>query len=193
VTERNLELLETVLDTTRRLAEGLAPGDLTRPTPCDEFDVRGLLEHVIGWQLVTGACAVDLEPPLADGSPTYRASSEVAHDLRSASAELLRNLRKRSDATITMPYRGVTPVDVMHAELVAEAAIHTWDLGAAIGVSVDFDDDVVSAAHEGLSLLLGESFAEIGFRRPQPTGAGTSELVRLLERSGRTPGDWAVA
>lgn len=192
MTERNLDLLETVLTTTRRIAESLEPDDLTRPTPCEEFDVRRLLEHVIGWQLVTGACAADLEPPLADGSPTYRGSSDVADDLRTASADLLANLRKRPDATITMPYRGVTPVDVMHAELVAEAATHTWDLGAAVGVSIEFDDDVVSAAHEGLSLLLGESFAEIGFRAPTPTDAGASELVRLLERSGRTPGDWVA-
>ena len=192
MTERNLDLLETVLATTSRIAEGLEPDDLARPTPCKEFDVRRLLEHIVGWQLVTGACAADLEPPLADGSPTYRASSDVVDDLRSASTDLLANLRKRPDATITMPYRGVTPIDVMHAELVAEAAIHTWDLGAALRVSVELDDDVVSAAHEGLSLLLGESFAEVGFRSPQPTDAATSELVRLLERSGREPGDWVA-
>lgn len=193
MTERNLDLLETVLATTRRLAEGLQPDDLARPTPCDEFDVRRLLEHVIGWQLVTGACAVDLVPPMDDGSPTYRASSEVADDLRSASADLVANLRKRPDTAITMPYRGVTSVDVVHAELVAEAVIHTWDLGAAVGVSVEFEGDVLSAAQEGLSLLLGESFAEIGFRAPRSADAGSSELVRLLERSGRAPGDWAAA
>ena len=193
MTERNLDLLETVLRTTRRIAEGLDPGDLARPTPCEEFDVRRLLEHVIGWQLVTGACAADLEPPLADGSPTYRASSDVADDLGAASADLLANLRKRPDATITMPYRGVTTVDVVHAELVAEAVIHTWDLGAALGVSIEFSDDMVGAAHQGLSLLLGESFAEIGFRSPTPTEVGAGELVRLLERSGRTPGDWVAS
>ena len=192
MTQRNLDRLETVLTTTRRIVEGLEPNDLSRETPCDEFDVRRLLEHVIGWQLVTGACAADLEPPLSDGSPTYRASSAVSDDLRSASADLLASLRKRPEATITMPYRGVTSVDIVHAELVAEAVIHTWDLGAAVGVSVEFNDDVVSAAHEGLSLLLGESFAEMGFRSPTPGDASASELVRLLERSGRTPAEWVA-
>jgi uncharacterized protein (TIGR03086 family) len=193
VTERNLDLLETVLRTTHRIVDGLGPDDLVRPTPCEEFDVRRLLEHVIGWQLVSGACAVDLEPPLADGSPTYRASPDLADDLQGASSDLLANLRKRSEETITLPYRGVTSVDVMHAEQVAEAVIHTWDLAAAVGASLELDDDVVSAAHDGLSLLLGESFAEIGFRPPKPTDSGSTELVRLLERSGRSPGDWPGA
>ncbi len=104
--------------------------------------------------------------------------------------DLLARLRKRPDATMSMPYRGVISVDVVHAELVAEAVIHTWDLGAAVGASVEFDDDVVSAAHDGLTLLLGESFAEMGFRSPKTTDRRSGELVRLLERSGRAPGDW---
>lgn len=190
MTQHHVDLLESVLSTTGRIATALEPADLSRPTPCEEFDVRRLLEHVIGWQLVTGACAADLEPPLADGSPTYEASPDVAGDLREASANLLATLRKRPDATITMPYRGVTSVDVMHAELVAESVIHTWDLAAAVSASVEFDDDVVSAAHDGLSLLLGESFAEMGFRSPAAAGPASSELIRLLERSGRSPADW---
>lgn len=193
MTWRDLDLLETVLRTTHRVAQHLGPDDLGRSTPCEELDVRRLLEHVIGWQLVTGACAIDREPPLADGSPTYRASQDVVGDLREASSALQTNLRQRSDTKITMPYRGVVPVDVVHAELVAETVIHTWDLAAGLGERVRFDDEVVNAAHEGLSLLLNESFAEVGFRVPATGAAASSEFVRLLVRSGRTPGDWPAA
>ena len=49
VTARDIDLLEAVLDTTRRVVESLEPGDLDRLTPCEQRDVRGLLEHVIGW------------------------------------------------------------------------------------------------------------------------------------------------
>jgi uncharacterized protein (TIGR03086 family) len=186
-----VDLLETVLDATRRVVEGLEPADLDRPTPCEEFTVRRLLEHVIGWQQVMGACAADLEPPLADGSPTYRASADVAGDLRAASATLTTNLRRRTATTITLPYRGATSVAVMQAEQIAEYVIHTWDLAAAVGVGLDFDDDVLGAAHEGLSWMLGESFAEMGFQPPASTDPTSSELVRLVVRSGRSPSDWA--
>ena len=186
-----MDLLEAVLDATRRVVEGLEPDDLDRPTPCEEFTVRRLLEHVVGWQQVMGACAADLEPSLANGSPTYRASADIAGDLRAASATLLVNLRHRTDRTITLPYRGATSVAVMQLEQIAEYVIHTWDLAAAVGVSLDFDNDVLGAAHEGLSLLLGESFAEMGFRPPATTEPASGELVRLLVRRGRAPSDWA--
>ena len=80
----------------------------------------------------------------------------------------------------------------MLAELIAETVIHTWDLAAARGVSVAFDAEVMSAAHDGLTLLLGESFAEMGFRASAETTPPADELVRLLVRSGRTPADWTA-
>ena len=191
VSVHDIDLLEAVLGTTRRVVEGLEPGDLERPTPCEQHDVRRLLEHVIGWQQVMGACAADLEPSLADGSPTYTASDDLPGDLRAASTTLLASLRTRTDQTITLPYRGLTSVAVMQAEQLADNVIHTWDLAVAIGMDVEFDDDVLAAAHEGLTLMLRESFAEMGFRPPVDAGPSTSELDRLLVRSGRTPGDWS--
>ncbi|KQV76594.1 hypothetical protein ASC61_17185 [Aeromicrobium sp. Root344] len=190
--DRYVDLLGTVLATTLQVADGLEPSDLDLPTPCDEFDVRRLLEHLIGWQQVTAACAADREAPVLDGSPTYRASAEPGSDLRDASAALVATLRARTDETITMPYRGATPMRVMLAELIAETVIHTWDLAAGRGVSVAFDAEVMSAAHDGLTLLLGESFAEMGFRASAETTPPADELVRLLVRSGRTPADWTA-
>lgn len=183
---RSLDLLEEILRTTQHLADRLEPGDLARPTPCEGFNVRGLLEHVIGWQQMSAECAADLRPTLRDGSPTYVAETGIAEDLRDATTALLTNLRARSVETITMPYRGTTSVQTLHAELVAEALIHTWDLATALGRVVEFDDEAVAAAHEGLSLLLGESFTDMGFRSPHPVTPAADELVRLIERSGRT-------
>jgi len=193
MSDPHVDLLERVLVTTRRTAEGLTPQDLDRRTPCEEFDVRRLLEHVIGWQQVTAACAADREPPLLDGSPTYRASSEPERDLREASERLVTNLRARTDETITMPYRALTPMRVMLDELIAEAVIHTWDLAAARGLEIAFAPDVMDVAHDGLTLLLGESFAEMGFRASAaPQHGSSNDLLRLLVRSGRVPADWTA-
>jgi len=190
MSDPHVDLLETVLSATRRAAERLTPHDLERPTPCDEFDVRRLLEHVIGWQQVTAACAADHQPPLLDGSPTYRASSDPVRDLGEAATRLVTNLRARTDNTITMPYRGVTPMRVMLDELIAETVIHTWDLAAARGLTIAFDAEIVDVAHDGLTLLLGESFAEMGFRTSSAPDRAADGLLGLLERSGRVPADW---
>lgn len=185
--DAHLELLESVLRTTGDVASQVRPEDLGRPTPCEELDVRALLAHVIGWQRVFAGCAAELPPSLEGGSPTYATSHDPADDLRKSSAALLATLRAREDESITLPYRGATNIDTLVTELVAEMVIHTWDLATALGIQVAFDDHEVSVAHDGLSLMLKESFAAMGFRAPQTT-TPSSELERLLRRSGRSPG-----
>lgn len=180
-----LDLLERATQVTRGLVERMVPDDLERATPCDEYDVRGLLEHLIGWQQVFAACATGGAPALADGSPTYTASAHLSEDLAAASTALIESLRHRRDASITLPYRGVTSVELLVDELLAETVIHTWDLAIGLGASVVFDDEMVAAAHIGLSKLLDEPFAETGFRPARGSVASGTDLDRLLERSGR--------
>jgi len=168
------------------VADGVRPADLVRPTPCGEYDVRRLLEHLIGWQQVFAACAVDEQPPLADGSPTYVLTGEPGPEVRSASTALAATLDGRAAETITLPYRGTVPVANLIDELIAETVIHTWDLAAGLGRSVEFDPAIIAVAQVGLTRMLAESFAEQGFRRADGATAG-DELGDLLVRSGRDP------
>jgi uncharacterized protein (TIGR03086 family) len=185
----SLTLLEGAVHITQQLVDGLDPADLALPTPCAEYDVRRLLEHLIGWQLVFAACAVNERPPVADGSPTYSLTDDPGRDLRAASVALVGNLRRRAADTVTLPYRGQTSVGHFVDELVAETVIHTWDLAAGLGQPIEYDEATVATAHTGLTKLLGESFAEQGFRSPTAR-TDTNEFDRLLVRSGRSPSDW---
>ncbi|WP_165555935.1 TIGR03086 family metal-binding protein [Kribbella pittospori] len=179
--DERLTLLANAVHITQAIVDHITPADLTRPTPCGEYDVRRLLEHLIGWHQVFAACAVGHEPPFADGSPTYTLTDDPARDLREA--ELVANLGQ-APATIDMPYRGETPVEHLIEELVAETVIHTWDLATGLGHSIRYDDATVALAHAGLTRMLAESFAEEGFRPPTDLTAST-EFERLLVRSGR--------
>ncbi len=181
-----LEVLVGAFAVTCEVGDGVRPADLVRPTPCGEYDVRRLLEHVIGWQLVFAACAVDEKPPLADGSPTYVLTGEPGPELRAASTLLAANLDGRAAETIALPYRGTVPVANLIDELIAETVIHTWDLAAGLGRSVEFDPAIIAVAQVGLTKMLAESFAEQGFRRAGGATAG-DELGDLLVRSGRDP------
>jgi uncharacterized protein (TIGR03086 family) len=186
----SLPLLTRTFATTHAVIDGLQPAQLDLPTPCGEYDVRRLLEHLIGWQSVFAACALDAELPLADGSPTYVLTGEPGSELRSASTALTANLDVRAQETITLPYRGTVPVTDLVDELVAETVIHTWDLAAGLGRSVEFDPALIAVAQIGLTKMLAQSFAEQGFRRAAGATAG-GELGDLLVRSGRDPG-WSA-
>jgi uncharacterized protein (TIGR03086 family) len=185
----HLTLFESAVTVTQRLVDGLDPADLALPTPCAEYNVRRLLQHLIGWQLVFAACAVDEEPPFAGGSPTYALTDDPGRDLRAASVALVRNLRGRAADAVTLPYRGETSVGHLVDELVAETVIHTWDLATGLGRPVEYDEATVATAHTGLTKLLSESFADQAFRSPT-AGTATNDFDRLLVRSGRSPSDW---
>ncbi|AKU16970.1 maleylpyruvate isomerase family mycothiol-dependent enzyme [Luteipulveratus mongoliensis] len=179
------QLLAGVLRTMQGVVDGMGPDDLGRVTPCAEYDVRRLVEHIVGWQQVFAASAAGLEPPLADGSPTYVASEDVSVDQRAASLALLESLES-AGPTLTMPYRGETPTSVLVDELIAESVIHTWDLATSLGLEIAFEHEAVAVAHVGLTALLGESFAAEGFAQQSGPASG-GDLVALLRRSGRSP------
>jgi uncharacterized protein (TIGR03086 family) len=181
-----LDLLGRLLSTTRELVADVTPDDRTRPTPCTELDVEALLAHLIGWQQVFAACLRSMPAPFAEGSPTYRPSEDLAGDLHDASVGLLDALAG-APGEVELPYRGRTLVEVLVTELIAETALHTWDAATALDRTLAFDDRTVAAAHEGLTLLLGESFASQGFRPMTVADDAPADFETLLRRSGRDP------
>ncbi|UYM04994.1 maleylpyruvate isomerase family mycothiol-dependent enzyme [Solicola gregarius] len=186
--QRSLAVLSDALDVLQRLVDPIDEPQLVLPTPCDEFDVRRLLGHLIGWQRVVAACAVGEAPPFADGSPTYRLRpGRAAADLRHASTALVASLVRAT--VIDLPYRGPTDRSIVLIEQVAEMVIHTWDLARALGEEAVFDERTVAVAHLGLTELLGESFAPMGFRAAHVGSGAPADLDGLIARSGRRPVD----
>ncbi|WP_181780797.1 maleylpyruvate isomerase family mycothiol-dependent enzyme [Pseudonocardia pini] len=169
--------LHVALDALRSVR--VRPEDLDLPTPCAEYDVRGLLTHVVGWQWVF---ADRLTGRGRGGDPTHRLGHPAA-DLSASSAALLAALAT-APPDVELPYRGRTPVPTLVAELVAETVLHGWDLATALGTSITLDDAVLATAGEGLTLLRGEVFGESAFAPPKAAGTG---LAGLVARSGRDP------
>ena len=44
----DVEMMRRVLGETQRVVDGIEPAQLGQPTPCSEWDVRGVLNHVTG-------------------------------------------------------------------------------------------------------------------------------------------------
>jgi len=67
-----------------KVVAGITPGDLDRPTPCVDFDVRGVLEHMIGGAAMFAAAYRGTAPATVDASDPLAAFGPALGDLAAA-------------------------------------------------------------------------------------------------------------
>lgn len=158
---------------------GITPDQLDAPTPCAEFTVRGVLEHMIG-----GAAAF---------SAAYRGEEPAEPDLRDplgSFGPVLGHLVAAIEApgaidrTVQAPF-GEVPGDTFARFVVLDGLVHGWDLATATGQVYQPPDELVSAAEAFARKTIdplrdGRTFAEA----VEPA-ATASAIERLANYTGR--------
>ncbi|HEY5424324.1 MAG TPA: TIGR03086 family metal-binding protein [Ilumatobacteraceae bacterium] len=149
------------LDATRPLVAGIGANQWDLPTPCDDWNVRELLNHIVAgnlWaaELASGRTIDDVGSRLdgdvvgADPVAAYDASAEAAANAFEAPGAL--------DAPCAVSY-GPVPGSVYAGHRLIDVLVHGWDLAAATGQSTDLDPQLVAAcwdvARPQLALLQG--------------------------------------
>ena len=116
-----------------RAVDGVRPEQFGGPTPCTEWDVRELLNHLILWtshSLERRAHGESVAPGLMEKD--FAASPSFATEYR---AQLDRALAAWSDPSVwerELPVMGATtPASDVAAMMIAELVLHGWDLAAA--------------------------------------------------------------
>jgi uncharacterized protein (TIGR03086 family) len=135
---------------TAEIVKGVRPGQISASTPCTEWDLRGLLNHVIGTLWLSEALLTDQSPryPMVPGGlpPTDLAGDDPAAVYAEASAAALA-AAGTGDALTRMH---ATPLGDMPGPALAgfttlDILVHGWDLAKATGQPTDLDDKL--AAH----------------------------------------------
>lgn len=68
--DKRLDTLESILARTATIMATAEAGSPTRATPCEEYDVSGLLDHLAVWVQVFAGAINDSPPRLRpDGAP----------------------------------------------------------------------------------------------------------------------------
>ena len=185
----SLELLEVANDEFARRLRLVGRDDWRRPTPCSEWDVRALVNHVVG-------ANVRYRLLLHGGSTEQvEATRTVDHLGDDALASFVATANDvitcfREDGALDRVVHHVTG-DRTGRELlsmrVLDAAIHGWDLARALGVDESLDDDLVAfllAYTAGLDLGPAQrAFATADADAPRRA----SPQDQLLHRLGRHP------
>lgn len=181
--------LTDAADAAARVVAGVGPAQLALPTPCTEWDVRALVNHVIVWtahSMEARAHGGSVGPEVAERD--FAAEPGFAAAYR---AQLDRALAAWADPAVwdkELPVMGnPTPAADIAALNLAEMVLHGWDLAVATGQPFTVPGPVAEAAREAVAAN-AELFRQYkGFADPVPAPPGASALDQALAASGRDP------
>ena len=105
---------------------GITPADLDTQTPCAEFTVRGVLEHMIG--------GAGMFTEAFGGKPATRVSDDALANIGPALESLMGALFAPGalDKTIESPF-GEVSGDFFARYLVIDGLVHGWDISTVLG------------------------------------------------------------
>ena len=154
--------------------------DLHRPTPCLDWDVAALTDHLIDTIFRLGAAAgIHTAPPTGDS---------IDQRIQRVTQPILAGWRRRGLVDDVVFSGRTLPAHLALGILSLELVVHGWDFAVALHRALD-----VSDAHAAFVLelarqtLTAESRVIAGFDPPVDVPANAGELDRLIAFTGRDP------
>ena len=159
------------------------------PSPCGEWNARGVLEHVIGFHDVLLLRPLGAKPPRPKDDPAGRWTATIA------ALDQLLDRPGLLDGVVEVPAVGNNPPSQIDASRIIPALsldvlIHTWDLGRAAGHEVILDPDLCRRFLDGLPTDESMLSRTGMYASPRPVSDGSGTQAKLLARLGRDP-NWS--
>ena len=181
------QLHRRALDATRRVVAGVGRDQWTRPTPCAEWDVHALLNHVIAgnwWAAELGAVAtIEAVGDRLDGD-TVGEDALASYDASAAAAAAVFEAPGAMAAPCAVSY-GPVPGSVYAGHRFVDVLIHGWDLAVATGQDPALDPELVTAAEEVMRPQAAMVRASGVFGEDLAVAADADAQARLLAFAGR--------
>ena len=175
-----------------RVVAGVPGHPMDAPTPCDDWDLRTLVNHVILWTAYSAERRAHGESVAEDlMSKDFTADPGFAQDY---AAQIGRAVAAWSDPAAWERELGVmgsgTPAADVAAMLIAEMVLHGWDIARATGQDYACDEAVAASVLATVEAQ-GEMFRQYqGFAAVVPLAADEEDATVLdlaLSLSGRDP------
>ncbi|OBK42330.1 hypothetical protein A5657_00545 [Mycobacterium kubicae] len=152
-------------------AVAAANGKWDRRSPCEAWDARGVLEHVIGFHDVMLLRPLALKPDRPRNVPHVR--WQMTYD--SLQVALRSRRAAQLDAFAVLP------------NLTRDVLIHTWDLARAVGADDRLDPGWCEFFYARLPTDAQALSASLMFNAAVAVNSEADVQARLLARLGRDP------
>ena len=161
------------------VVSGITSDQLDNKTPCSEFTVRGVLEHMIGGatQFTAAFSGKEAGQPdttdvLGSFGPTLTALAESMHGPGAL------------DQTINAPF-GEVPADTFARFVVLDGLVHGWDMATATGQAYAPSDALVEAVTEFASGAIPPLRDGVTFGPAVEPSPDATPIERLAALTGR--------
>jgi uncharacterized protein (TIGR03086 family) len=173
--------LDVILPLLKSLVASLDDAELTAQTPCENFDVNGVLEHMVGGATAFAAAyrgeAAPTPGPVAD----LRAAFPVALSDLEAAIKAPGAL----DRTVAAPF-GEVPGDVFARFIALDGLVHGWDIATATGRDYDPPAPVVAAVEGFAQQAIADDMRDGDtFAAAVTPPADATPLTRVVAFTGR--------
>jgi uncharacterized protein (TIGR03086 family) len=152
--------------------------DLDAATPCEQWTVRDVVNHVLETQQFFVSTGRGDEPSPPGPTPPDVVSDDPAADLRKVQADIVETYGQDGVIERTGPMLGIAFTDQL---------IHGWDIAKATGQDSEMP---AGLAQEAYDLIHGKFTDEqrSGLFKPEvPVGDDVTPQQRLLAYTGRRP------
>jgi uncharacterized protein (TIGR03086 family) len=188
----SVAMMDKVLDETQRVVDGIDPSQLDEPTPCDQWTVRDVLNHITAGGDIFAIAATDGKVPddkLGELMTADNLGADFKGAFRAAAGRASKAFEEPGvlDKVITLPF-GEMPAGAAIQIAIFDLTTHAWDLASATGQSTALDPEVLGAALEIAKGLLSDDFRAAGMFGPRVQVADDAPAQdRLAAFTGRTP------
>ena len=185
------DALDRATEEAGRRVRAVEPDQWDLPTPCGDWTVRGLVNHLVrgntmSAMLLDGASLDEVLEMFRNADPNEDLIPLYAETMAAQNAAFRRP--GALDQTVHHPM-GDIPAALLLQFRIGDATMHAWDLARAIGADEQLDAELVELIYDGM-LPMAPMLAGSGAFGEGASGTVSDDAptqTKLLDLAGRRP------
>jgi len=143
--------LEEALNNLEPVISGVKSDHLGGSTPCPDWDVKTVVNHIIGGEMMF-AMALDGQSIETEDGPDFT-MGDIVTSYNDAKKQVLDAWREPGsmDKTLNLPFGAIPAHGALGVNL-TETIVHGWDLAQGTGQTLKINDEVAAALLQGLKM-----------------------------------------